>query len=325
VRGPEGAFRTELVVPFVRTGAAAAERPATASEVQPPPRPYIVGDDWLYAKIYAEPATADRILREVVGPFVGRQRAEGHAQAWHFIRYADPDWHLRVRIHGAGPVLVGRLVPALHDALSPLIERGAVRRLVLDTYEPETARYGGPVGMRLAERLFDIDSDAVLALLGALGPNAPCGPRWRVVLAGVDSLLRVLEVPVEMRIRSLVSFRDSLLEELADHQTLRRTLGERYRTEHGWVEGVVLGGGVAFEPWGAAMEFRAESLRPFAAAVRDAQDSGRLTRATVDLALSYAHMFANRVLPSVARPQELVVYDFLARAYRTAIECGKAG
>jgi hypothetical protein len=38
-------------------------------------------------------------------------------------------------------------------------------------YEPETERYGGPEGVRLAERFFEISSDAAYALLTRLGPE----------------------------------------------------------------------------------------------------------------------------------------------------------
>jgi len=36
-----------------------------------------------------------------------------------------------------------------------------------------------------------------------------------------------------------------------------------------------------------------------------------------ELALSYAHMIANRLLRSAQRRQEMVIYDFLARLYES--------
>jgi hypothetical protein len=45
--------------------------------------------------------------------------------------------------------------------------------------------------------------------------------------------------------------------------------------------------------------------------------SGRLARPLADLAASFLHMHANRLLRSAQRAQELVLYDFLARLYES--------
>ncbi|MGW4636966.1 lantibiotic dehydratase C-terminal domain-containing protein [Sphaerisporangium sp. NPDC004334] len=46
-------------------------------------------------------------------------------------------------------------------------------------------------------------------------------------------------------------------------------------------------------------------------------EAGRLTRPLTALAGGFLHMHANRMLPSAARAQELVLYDFLGRWYRS--------
>ena len=79
--------------------AGAAPRPAPA----PPPavrRRFPPGSEWLYAKLYTGAATADRVLRDVVGPVTRSALRAGAVDGWFFIRYGDPDWHLRWRLHG---------------------------------------------------------------------------------------------------------------------------------------------------------------------------------------------------------------------------------
>ncbi|KFA93239.1 lantibiotic dehydratase, partial [Archangium violaceum] len=96
--GPEGRFVNELVVPFVRTDrpAAAEPRPRSASL----PRSFAPGSEWLYAKLYTGTATADRVLCEAVAPLMREALASGDADHGFFIRYGDPDWHVRLRLHG---------------------------------------------------------------------------------------------------------------------------------------------------------------------------------------------------------------------------------
>jgi thiopeptide-type bacteriocin biosynthesis protein len=48
-----------------------------------------------------------------------------------------------------------------------LREAGLVGRVTLDTYYPETGRYGGPSAMPFAEKVFAADSHAVIASLQA--------------------------------------------------------------------------------------------------------------------------------------------------------------
>src|SRR5262249_39737372 len=125
-------------------------------------RSFPPGSAWLYAKLYTGPATADQVLRDVVRPVTAAALDSGAADRWFFVRYGDPDWHLRLRVHGRPTRLHGEVLPALQATAAPLLEDGRLWRVQLDTYEREVERYGGPGGVVLAERLFHADSEAVL-------------------------------------------------------------------------------------------------------------------------------------------------------------------
>src|SRR6185295_17125698 len=104
VRGPDGRYASEIVVPFVRVPKPAAAAPRTAgspparSSAPSPAAPagevrrnFPPGSEWFYAKLYTGQATADQILTETIAPIVADQ------PAWFFIRYGDPHWHVRFR------------------------------------------------------------------------------------------------------------------------------------------------------------------------------------------------------------------------------------
>ena len=178
--------RTEIVIPLLRrdlarrlTGAAgaapgvdvpvaataSAAAPATTPtpsaaavtpvrEGRPAPRPLPVadpatgfalpGEGWLYAKLYAAPETHDALLAAPLPALLSE--VGGHLTGWHFLRYRDPEPHLRLRLAGDPEALRAEVLPRLTAWGRSLRTRGALRALVLDTYEPETARYGGPAG-----------------------------------------------------------------------------------------------------------------------------------------------------------------------------------
>src|SRR5262249_36529540 len=163
-RGPEGRFVHELVVPFIRTGESGREKeePIAASRLPrssliPSPSPrrtFPPGSEWLYVKLYTGPAIADQVLRDVVRPVVASALSGGAADRWFFVRYGDPDWHLRLRLHGRPARLSGEVLPALHAAAAPLLGDGRLWRVQIDTHERRVERYGGAQGGRGGARPF---------------------------------------------------------------------------------------------------------------------------------------------------------------------------
>src|SRR5205085_1075699 len=83
------------------------------------------------------PPPADQVLREVVAPVTRSALATGVARRWFFLRYGDPDWHLRWRFQGDPGRLWAELVPALRAAAAPLLEDGRIWKVQFDTYERE--------------------------------------------------------------------------------------------------------------------------------------------------------------------------------------------
>jgi thiopeptide-type bacteriocin biosynthesis protein len=322
-RGPEGRFVHELVIPFLQTRRQQHARgKVDAPAISPVSRSFPPGSEWLYARIYTGTASADRLLSEAVAPLVQRVMAAGHAERWFFLRYGDPSWHLRLRFQGHPRRLRDEVLPALKAALEPALRDGSVWRLQLDTYEREVERYGGPEGVVLAERLFQEDSQAALGLLeGCVGDEGE-EARWRLTLLGMDLLLADLGLSLEARTAVVERAREAFGQEFRVTAAFERQLGERFRQERGALEALLAGTSSEEDPWAAGVEVlreRSARLVPVATALREAERAGRLSASLAELAPSYLHMHANRMLRSAARAQELVLYDFLGRLYRSRL------
>ena len=296
VAGPGGRFVHELIVPYVRHAprAAAPSRPALADV----PRRFAPGSDWLYVKLYGGPSSLDRALCEVV-PAIAE-----HAERWFFVRYADPDPHLRVRLFGDPLRLFGELAARAGDALAS----GLVWRVALDTYEREVERYGGALGIELAERVFCADSRAVLAIIDMYrgDPDA----RWRLALRGVDQLLADLALPIAERRDVVTALRDRFGAELGLDTALQRQLGELYRRERDQLAALLAGG--EDHPLGDGLAVLADRSAAIAAI---APRLDELAVARAELARSLVHMHVNRAIAAAQNNHEIVIYDLLRRHY----------
>src|SRR5205085_2832722 len=210
VEGPEGAFAHELVVPFVRNAPARTRR--TSPRDAPVRRRFAPGDEWLYARLYTGETIADAVLVDTVAPIVREVLDGGFADRWFFLRYQDPEFHLRLRFHGEPAVLREQVLPVIERGGQTLVDDGLVWRVELGTYQREAERYGGPEAIETVERAFHADSDAVVAILPLFEPgDAGLEERWQLGVVGVHRLLVDLGLDMQERFARVRDQRDGLL------------------------------------------------------------------------------------------------------------------
>lgn len=159
----------------------------------PPPPPREDGREWLSVYLFFNGwiynPDCDRVVVDVVEPFVRRCQAEGWIHQYFFIRYSEFGPHVRLRLLGHPETLARDVWPALVEhvrAHSPAAEIDArpetaaisqhgddepllVTHAARVEYEPETDRYGGPDALLVSERAFEISSDAAFALVAKMG------------------------------------------------------------------------------------------------------------------------------------------------------------
>lgn len=325
VHGPEGRFTNEFVIPFLGGSPAATD---SLPEIHPPTaampvsagcaREFSPGSEWLYAKVYCGPAGADRVLREVVRPLV--VKADALCDRWFFVRYNDPDWHVRLRLHGDPQSLTRAVIPRLHELLVPLAKNGIVVRWNLDTYQREVERYGGPLGMEMCEELFCADSAAALEIVEATEGNEGGEARWQLALRGCHTWLSDLGFDPAGRRDVARRISTAFAAEFRVDSALRKQIGEKYRNQRQRIESLVCDGWSADHPLAEGFEIlarRSAAAQPTARRLLAAAKSSKLNISLPDLAASLLHMHVNRLLRAAHRAQELVLYCFLDRAYES--------
>ena len=239
--GPEGRFVHEMVVPFIRRPAATAAD-ARGAEGAPTAghtvaRRFPPGSAWIYAKLYAGTATVDQLLRGEIAPLAREACATGAADRWFFLRYGDPEWHLRVRFHG-DPRLLREHPAAARRSGFDRATGGGLLEVQLDTYDREVERYGGEAGIGLAEEVFRADSEAVVAMLESCSGDAGAELRWRLLVAGIDRLLADFGLELDARLRLTEASRDNYSRQY-HYDALREHLAGRYRRDRAALQRVL--------------------------------------------------------------------------------------
>ncbi|MCX5239080.1 lantibiotic dehydratase [Streptomyces prunicolor] len=119
-------------------------------------------DEHLYVQLHGHRGRQDPILLRHLPTLID----ELGGPDWWFIRYLDPDDHLRLRL-SCTPGSVGAAFERVGAWTRHLRHRGLITHASVETYHPETARFGGPGAIEVAKGLFAADSAAAVAQLAA--------------------------------------------------------------------------------------------------------------------------------------------------------------
>lgn len=158
----------EIAVPLVSTVPPVPAPPVVTSPVLSAGShgqiPGSANSTWLYAKLFTHPSRMNEIITDRISQLLA---VVDPAPRWWFVRYRglhETD-HLRLRLATPDRDTSARVMAALGDWAEQLRADGVAARLTIDTYLPETGRYGAGEAMDAAESVFAADSAAVAAQL----------------------------------------------------------------------------------------------------------------------------------------------------------------
>jgi len=213
----------EIIIPLASTTPSA---PAPTVVTKPGPLPLIgrehgilPGSRVLFAKVYGHPEGFDQIL---TGHLPDLLSSWEQPPMWWFVRYRDPDPHLRLRLHltdgdyGPAAARVGPWATELRRC-------GLIGDLTLDTYHPETPRYGSGAALAAAEAVFAADSAAVLAQLTALTATCQVHP-YALTAASLVDLASALAGSLPAGMRWLIEHPETGRACAYDREVLRQAI-----------------------------------------------------------------------------------------------------
>ncbi|TCD29589.1 hypothetical protein EZ456_00815 [Pedobacter psychrodurus] len=278
-------------------------------------RQYFPGEEWLYAKIYCGVKTADQLIGNELLELTKKLVGAGLIDQWFFIRYADPEPHLRFRVHVKAMDGLGTVMREINKAFEALSETGLVWKIQFDTYEREIERYSA-AGITLSEQLFYHDSLAVASFLSRREMVENFEQlRWLWGIKAIDSLLNDFELSLAEKMKVMERLSASFHQEFNSDALLIKQLSHKYRFSKALIE-THLDAGNDFSG-SDLLQYRSYEIIPLAQALKKKIAQGLINQDLNGFLTSYIHMSMNRLFKTKQRVHELVVYDFLLMYYKS--------
>ncbi|MCL1680596.1 thiopeptide-type bacteriocin biosynthesis protein [Elizabethkingia miricola] len=271
-------------------------------------RRFIPGEQWLYLKIYTGIKTADIILEEVINPLTISLLEDNSISHWFFIRYYDPEPHLRIRFYINNPQNYHNTLNRLTLALEKHIDSEEISNIINDTYIRELERYGEET-ISYAETLFFHSSLFSLSFLWANDEE-----KIIAILFYIDQLLSQIGLSVNEKLQWIKDYNTSFKEEFNADKRLNQQLDKKYRAFYPKFQDFLL------SP--ESKEFRDLILENLHLSkyvlenICNSYDKDTNPRALQLFFQSIFHMAINRMFISQQRLFEMIIYDYLHRYYK---------
>lgn len=282
-------------------------------------RIFIPGSQWLYVKLYTGNKTADKILVKVIAPLIKELKKHEVVDKWFFIRYVDPDFHLRIRFHLKNVHELGKVMIMLQKKLEFYVKHNLIWKIQYDTYNRELERYGNDL-LEEGEDIFRIDSDCVLKLLRKLCNLPNEDYRWMIALKMMDLFLSTFSYSLSQKADFFNSRSTGFKMEFGFNEYNAKQFNTKYRDHKKTVEAVLKGTvtDTDFLSLYVSLQKSASQLKPLAETL-DRKLKKRKDISLDSLLASYIHMMLNRLFRSKNRKHELVLYDFMRRYYESEV------
>jgi thiopeptide-type bacteriocin biosynthesis protein len=280
-------------------------------------RDFALGSQWLYVKMYCGPGSVDVLLSKLIAPEIELLQEQGLISEWFFIKYRDPEFHIRLRVRlcrEEDALLVYKHITG-NVAASPL--HSLLWKIQLDTYSREIERYGANT-IGVCETLFWVDSQAATKLLGIFinDKNEVLKTLWGLRLT--DEVLNACGFSLRQKREFVEHARKSFQREFETNKSSLDSINAKYSTYKNLLKTIMGEEVESHHPLIARIvQQKTTEMTPLLAELVRVRDEGRLQTDFFQLISSIIHMMLNRLITQKERVHEMLVYEFLAKFYTT--------
>jgi len=282
-------------------------------------RNFIIGDEWLYYKIYTGVKTSDKILISSIKPLINQLINNNLIDSWFFIRYADPDFHLRIRFHCLNIDNLGKIIKYFLEYIDQFIESDVIWKVQVDTYKRELERYGEK-NIFLSEQFFYCESLLLLETLSFFSGINGSQNKFYFVIKLIDLYIDCFMYDIQNKLDLFETLKESYNNEFNMNKNLKIQIDQKYRLFYKDIESALSSCKDKTDSnILTSIELHKIRITPIIDEINNKRVKGILDVNADHLLKSYIHMAFNRFFNSNQRFHELIIYNLLYRYYKSMI------
>lgn len=311
VSADESGYTNEFIAPVLRVGSLSI--PVIEPVFNKLKRTFIPGSEWIYYKIYCGEKTAERILLELLHPLcVDICGTLKLAEKWFFIRYADPDHHIRIRFFA--PLVDSRstIDVLIFKALQNSVFNHESIKIQKDTYVREIERYGEST-MELSERFFHVDSETTLEILQWLYQKGCANERWLTLLVLMEEMVCIAFPDLLSQKYFIEQISNSYNVEFGFINKGMVQLDQKFRSTRKKTDDYFSNHHIEYPDFHHLRIKRKQKLFEVMDIVNAIVKSSASEKFYIELVSSYIHMFVNRFMSGDQRRTEAIAYNMLLK------------
>lgn len=268
--------------------------------------------DCLYFKIYCHPRCSDELLKDIVLPLVDELKELKLMDKWFFIRYNDPDYHIRFRLF-VKEDLQNEVSALVGNKLRRAVVKMLVYRFYISSYERELERYTSELFEEVESHFFRSSEILLHYLKIQANDNQSESEVFQLefILLSIEEILSSFNFSKEEKAGQLQVLFENFYAEMGGGKGLKKNLEKKYsklRPELNTIYGNIIN----------RRKDYGNSISLFQLSVKEL--SNKITETNYNdkhkIIGDIIHMHLNRLFVQEARKQELVIYYLLFRHYK---------
>lgn len=301
-------FNNEIIIPMINRNYTAfkTELDQHLFNVNISDNKFIPGNKWLYYKIYCGNKFSDKILQDVFPDLLPHLTEEDLIKKWFYIRYSDPDNHIRLRLEINDNKLTNtaQIITTFNDYFDKYISEGIINKVEMGTYDREYERYEGEF-IDTAEHIFHYDSKLTVNLLKNIPNNDDL---WLYSIKSIDTYFDVFHLDLDKRYEVINKIYNQFQREFNVDSNLKKQLDLKYRTNLNLISEIVESDD---------NQYFSEFITSMTENCREIENLKTIQKER--LVSSFIHMHINRLIRSRHRMHELIIYGIVEKYYKMKI------
>jgi thiopeptide-type bacteriocin biosynthesis protein len=317
VKDSEGAsYAHEIIIPVSKV-AGPLNQVKTPINIQPIniERNFNLGSEWLYCKIYGGNMIIENLLKNKLPELIGILESDQIIDKWFFIRYNDPDYHIRLRLHLKHEGHTGCVIDMINKVFEEELRANIIYKIQYDAYQREIERYGADM-IQHCEDVFWRDSESILQMLNLNSDvKSPKRSMWHYALKSTHEYFNYFNIGLKERIQFTAGLTESFQKEFGDSKVLRNDLNKLYKENRITVEELFSASAEDNLVIDSILSNRTFKISIIIEEMNSYYSKRNVGKSNVPVLPSVIHMSINRIFPAYQRKYEMIVYHFLNRYY----------